>query len=410
MYEIVRKRVENAVNALQQGHCVVLLDSATRENEGDLIFPAQQADAEKIALMLQYTSGIICLAMGPNHGAKLQLPPMVRSDDNNSRFHTPFTVSIEAKTGVTTGVSAADRAHTIQVASRPDSQADELVKPGHVFPLIAQQYGVLQRPGHTEGSVDLVKLAGFHETAVLCELMNPDGTMMNKHQLEAFADSYDFPLLSIEDIRLYRLANEQYLRHEATTLVPFKQYGELQCSAFMDPITNKEVVALHHSLDKQDRPVVRIHSSCITGDLFGSLKCDCQSQLHHALDYISQHGGLLVYLEQEGRDIGLANKLKAYELQRTQQLDTVEANIALGLPVDARQYDAAIQVLRYYGIHQCQLFSNNPSKLQALAKANIQVTRLASLSEIQPLNERYLKTKTEKLKHMIQGVQTDVSD
>ena len=402
LYPELEARVNAAISALKQGKNVIVLDDEKRENEGDIIFPASLATPEKINFLLRHTSGIICLAMHSTHARVLDLAPMVAERENSSRFHTPFTVSIEAKEGVTTGVSAHDRARTIQVAANPHAKPDELARPGHVFPLIAENYGVLKRAGHTEASVDLVKLSGFYPTAVLCELMNEDGSMMKGAQITAFAKKHQIPLLSIEDIRRYRLRTETIIQKAVSTPIPFKHYKMLDMTVFIDPVSETEITVLSKNIT--DNPLVRIHSSCMTGDLFGSLKCDCQSQLHHALNLISKEGGILIYLMQEGRNIGLVNKLKAYELQRLEGLDTVAANQALNLPVDARCYDAAIRVLKYFAIHECRLLSNNPEKCQALQMCGIKAEMQSSQSEIQPWNKTYLKTKKTKLQHRIEGV------
>ncbi|MDA0910026.1 MAG: 3,4-dihydroxy-2-butanone-4-phosphate synthase [Proteobacteria bacterium] len=402
MFQKIKTRVEAAINALKQGKSIIVTDDEDRENEGDLIFPGQLANVENVNLMLQHASGIVCLAMSKAHAKRLQLNPMVPADLNTSQFTTPFTITIEAKEGVTTGVSAKDRAHTIQVASNPEVDPSDISRPGHIFPLVANDYGVLGRQGHTEASVDLVKMAGFHPAAVLCELMNKDGSMMKGEEIERFALAHDLPILSIEELRLYRLATEKLITKAASSLIPFRDYGELEMSVFIDPVTQSEIKVI--SKDIKGNPLVRIHSSCITGDLFGSLKCDCQSQLHHALHEIAEHGGILIYLEQEGRDIGLVNKLKAYELQRTKHLDTIEANKALNLPIDNRRYDHALQVLKYYDIKQCQLLSNNPEKVQALQKANIAVQVLLSESDVHEHNKGYLQTKKQRLNHSIKGV------
>lgn len=402
MFQKIKARVETAVNALKEGKSIIVIDDEDRENEGDLIFPGQLANTENINFMLQHASGIICLAISKTHAKQLQLNPMVPTDLNTSHFSTPFTITIEAKEGVTTGVSAKDRAHTIQVASNPTVDPNDISRPGHVFPLVANDYGVLGRKGHTEASVDLMKMACFHPAVVLCELMNKNGSMMKGEQIKHFSLAYGLPILSIEELHLYRLTTEKIITKAATSLIPFRQYGELRMTVFIDPVCKKEIKILSKNIS--DNPLVRIHSSCITGDLFGSLKCDCQSQLHHALHEISQHGGILIYLEQEGRDIGIVNKLKAYELQRTKHMDTIEANKALNLPVDNRHYNDAIQVLKYFNIKQCQLLSNNPDKMQALQKADIKVELIASKSAVHEHNKGYLQTKKKRLNHSIKGV------
>ncbi|WP_116963846.1 3,4-dihydroxy-2-butanone-4-phosphate synthase [Fastidiosibacter lacustris] len=401
-FEQIKQQVETAIKALKAGKSIIVLDNEDRENEGDLIFPGQLASSENVNLMLQHASGIVCLAMSKAHAKRLQLTPMVPVDLNTSQYTTPFTISIEAKEGVTTGVSAADRAHTIKVASNPNVTSDEISRPGHIFPLVANDYGVLGRQGHTEASVDLVKMAGFYPVAVLCELMNKDGTMMKGEQIERFAFEHELPILSIKALRLYRLASEKIIQKAVSTIIPFKDYGELEMAVFVDPVTNSEVKILSKNIF--ENPLVRIHSSCVTGDLFGSLKCDCQSQLHHALMEISKEGGILIYLDQEGRDIGLINKLKAYELQRAKKLDTVEANKALSLPVDNRRYDLAVQVLKHYNIQVCRLISNNPDKVEALKAAGINVQALVSQSVVHEHNKHYLQTKKQQFKHTIKGV------
>ncbi|MFC4892800.1 3,4-dihydroxy-2-butanone-4-phosphate synthase [Pseudofrancisella aestuarii] len=403
MFNQIKQNVEKAIGALKVGKPIVVLDDYDRENEGDMIFPGQMATAENIAFMLEHTSGIVCLAMDSTHAKKLNLTPMVAADQNNSTFTTPFTVTIEAKEGVTTGVSAKDRAHTIQVASKVNAKAEELARPGHIFPLIANDKGVLGRNGHTEATVDLMRLSGFNSAGVLCELMNRDGTMMKGEQLIEFAKKYDLPLLTIEELYQYRLATEIFVEKEASSTIPLKDVGDLEMSVYKDKYTKEEVVVLSKEY-KGNNPLVRMHSSCITGDLFGSLRCDCQSQLHHALKRISNEGGFLIYLEQEGRGIGLINKLKAYNLQMHENLDTIDANLALGLPIDSRKYDLAVQVLKFNNVDRCRLLSNNPKKKEALEWAGITVELTESESFINKHNENYLKTKIDRMQHKIKGL------
>ncbi|MED7819535.1 MULTISPECIES: 3,4-dihydroxy-2-butanone-4-phosphate synthase [unclassified Francisella] len=403
MFKQIKHNVENAINALKQGKPVVVLDDYDRENEGDLILPGQKATEENIAFMLKHTSGIICLSMDSTQATKLNLSPMVAADKNNSTFSTPFTVTIEAKEGVTTGVSAKDRAHTIQVASNPNATADELARPGHIFPLIANDKGVLGRNGHTEAAVDLMKLSGFNSAGVLCELMNKDGSMMKAQQLEEFAKKYGLPLLTIAELYQYRLATEIFIEKSASSIIPFDHVGELEMTVYRDKFNNEEVVVLSKPY-KGNQPLVRMHSSCITGDLFGSLRCDCQAQLRKAMQMINEEGGYLIYLNQEGRGIGLTNKLKAYNLQMHQNMDTIEANVALGLPIDARKYDLAIQVLKYNKIDNCRLISNNPKKINALETAGIHAEPVACEAFVNSHNKSYLMTKKNKMKHMIKGI------
>lgn len=402
MFQKVKTRVEMAINALRNRKSVIIIDNEDRENEGDLVFPGQRANVENVNLMLQNTSGIICLAISKSHANNLKLTPMVPENLNTSQFKTPFTISIEAKEGITTGVSAKDRAHTIRIASNPYASPNDISYPGHIFPLVAHDYGVLGRQGHTEASVDLIKMAGFYPAAALCELMNKDGSMMKGKEIRDFASQHNLVVLNIEELRLYRLTTENLLTKAATSTIPFREYGKLEMSVFIDEVTKSEIKVISKNIS--ENPLIRIHSSCITGDLFGSLKCDCQSQLHHALYKINEDGGILIYLDQEGRDIGLVNKLRAYELQRTKHLDTVEANEALNLPVDSRNYDHAIQVLKYCDIKKCRLLSNNPKKAEALQKSGIIVQMILSESDIHEHNKGYLKTKKQRLNHSIKGV------
>ncbi|MFV9925089.1 MAG: 3,4-dihydroxy-2-butanone-4-phosphate synthase [Francisella endosymbiont of Hyalomma scupense] len=403
MFKQIKSNIENAIQTLKQGKPVVILDDYDRENEGDLILPGQKATEANIAFMLEHTSGIICLAMDSKKACQLNLTPMVAAGQNNSTFNTPFTVTIEAKEGVTTGVSAKDRAHTIQVASKVDAKAEELARPGHIFPLIANDKGVLGRNGHTEATVDLMKLSGFNSAGVLCELMNKDGTMMKAPQLEAFTKKYDLPLLTIAEIYQYRLATEIFIEKAASSIILFDHVGELEMTVYRDKFNGEKVVVLSKATDSK-KPLVRIHSSCITGDLFGSLRCDCQAQLRKSIQMVSQEGGYLIYLDQEGRGIGLINKLKAYNLQMHQNMDTIEANVALGLPVDARKYDLAIQVLKYNKVNNCRLISNNPKKIAALETVGIQAETVAYEAFVNSHNKSYLMTKKNKMKHTIKGI------
>ena len=403
MFNQIKTNIENAIKSLKEGKGVIVIDDHDRENEGDLIIPGEMATQENIAFMLQYTSGIVCLAMSSEQANKLELKPMVATDKNNSTFETPFTVTIESKEGVTTGVSAKDRAHTIQVASKTTAKASELARPGHIFPLIANNKGVLGRNGHTEATVDLMKLSGFNSAGVLCELMNKDGTMMNGNELESFANDNNLPILTIAELYQYRLATEIFVEKESSSTIPFDGVGSLEISVYKDKFTNDEVVVLYKEYNG-DSPLVRMHSSCITGDLFGSLRCDCQAQLKKAMQMVNEDGGFLIYLNQEGRGIGLTNKLKAYNLQMNENMDTIEANVALGLPIDSRKYDLAIQVLKYNGIDKCKLISNNPKKIDALKTVGIQVEPVLCNAFINSHNESYLKVKKNKMKHTIKGL------
>ena len=396
------KRIENAINALKQGKMIVLTDNPDRENEGDLIIAAEAITPESMNFMIRQGTGIVCLSLTAEHLKKLALPLMIPADENTSFSGTPFTISIDAKHGISTGVSASDRSHTILAAIDNDATPDNLVKPGHIFPLQAKNGGVLERQGHTEGAIDIVRLAGFKPAAVLCEIMNPDGTMSRGEQLETFAVTHKLAQLSISDIITYRLQHENLIAAETSTFIPLENYGTFKMTVVKEKITGTEHIILAKERVQQAQPIlVRVHSSCTTGDLFFSERCDCNKELHHALQQISAEGGVLIYLNQEGRGIGLFNKIKAYELQEG-GLDTVEANEKLGLPIDARQYHIAANILRNLNMSDIRLLTCNPDKITALKKYGIHTIAI----EPMPLfhnkhNYHYLKTKKEKLNHAL---------
>jgi 3,4-dihydroxy 2-butanone 4-phosphate synthase/GTP cyclohydrolase II len=397
------ERVQSAIHTLRKGGMIILVDGKDREHEGDLIAPAETITPEQMNFMIRHSSGIVCLPMDKSTLQKLQLPLMVQPQDNTSSYGTPFTISIDSKKGITTGVSAQDRVHTIRSAIAEHALPTDLVKPGHVFPLQAKDNGVLERQGHTEGSIDLVKLAGFKPAAVLSEIMNADGTMAKGHQLEEFAKTHHLPLLTIEDLITYRLTSESCIEESATALLPLDQYGLFNITVVREKYSHTEHTVLRKDIatHTQQPPLVRIHSACMTGDLFGSTRCDCYKQLHYALKHISQEGGMLLYLNQEGRGIGLLNKIKAYQLQEN-GLDTVEANEQLGLAVDARQYHIAGHILRAAGLDRIRLLTNNPSKLNALKACGIKYIEQINMPVFcNKQNYRYLKTKQEKLNHTI---------
>jgi len=396
------QRVENALNELRQNKMVILVDHPDRENEGDLIFPAELTTAEKVNFMIRHCSGIICLSTTSNQLKKIGVPSMVAYGQNTSQRETPFTVSIESKTNVTTGVSAQDRATTILTAIREDVTEHDIAKPGHVFPLHAKDGGVLERQGHTEGAVDLVSIAGFKKAAVLCEIMNPDGTMTRGNQLDQFAEEHDLKILSIDDIIQYRQLKDNLITEEVTAKLPLNQYNNFQISVIKEKFTQKEhVILTKQSENTENSPLVRIHSSCMTGDLFGSQRCDCHNQLHYTLQRMSKEGGILIYLNQEGRGIGLFNKIKSYALQE-QGLDTVEANEKLGLPVDSREYYLAANILRNRNIKSVQLLTNNPLKAEGLEKYGIIIEKIVSMPVFCCAdNEDYLRTKKLKMNHQI---------
>lgn len=392
--------IEEAIATLQAGRMIILLDDETRENEGDLVISAQHITAEAINFMARFGRGLICLPMAETLIDKLQLPMM--TSRNRSPYGTAFTVSIEAASGVTTGISAQDRAHTVRVAVDAASGPEAVVTPGHVFPLRARHGGVLQRPGQTEGSVDLMRLAGLTPAAVICEIINDDGTMSRRDILELFAKRHAIPLVTIKDLIDYRVRHEVLVTQVATSRMPLQQYGDFSMMVFYNEFDSAEHFALLKLPKTKDKaPLVRIHSECITGDVFGSCKCDCGAQLQQSLTYIAKEGGVVIYLRQEGRGIGLANKLKAYVLQE-QGYDTVEANLKLGLPADNRDYAVAFQILKFLEIQQLRLLTNNPQKVATLEKYGLKVSERIPL-RIPPTreNRNYLQTKQRKLGHLL---------
>jgi len=392
--------IEEAIVRIKAGNMVILIDDEDRENEGDLIIAAEYATPEVINFMSRHGCGLICLSMAEEMIDKLQLPMM--ASNNKSPYGTAFTVSIEAAEGVSTGISAYDRAHTIQTAIHPEAKPSDIISPGHIFPLRARKKGVLERPGQTEGSVDLSKLAGLRPAAVICEIMNEDGTMSRFDDLVAFSRKHDIPLVTIKDLIEYRIKHEHLVHNEATSRLPIQGKGDFTMTVF----SNELDAAEHFALVKSPRfanqlPLVRIHSECLTGDVLGSCKCDCGKQLEQSLALLSAEGGVLIYLRQEGRGIGLANKLRAYALQEM-GMDTVDANHKLGLPSDKRNYDIAYQMLKYYGIETIRLLTNNPAKIDALERYGIKVAERVAL-EVEPTGEslRYLQTKKEKMGHLL---------
>lgn len=396
--------IEEALAAVRAGRMIVLVDDQDRENEGDLVLAAQFATPDTINFMAREARGLICLAMEEALLDRLKLPPM--TTENESPHETAFTVSIEARTGVTTGISAQDRAHTIQTAIREGASRDDLVVPGHVFPLRARQGGVLVRAGHTEGSVDLARLAGLKSAAVICEILKEDGTMARLPDLQAFALHHGIPIVSIADLILYRLATDTSLiRVTASARLPTRFGAEFQVQIFESDFDEREHVALilGDPSTFAERPVlVRVHSECLTGDVLGSLRCDCGSQLEAALERIAQEGaGVLLYLRQEGRGIGLRNKIRAYELQDG-GLDTVEANEALGFAPDLRQYGIGAQILKKIGLKDMRLLSNNPKKIVGLSGFGLSVIEQVPLQVGEhPENAHYLRTKKQKMGHLL---------
>ncbi len=392
--------IEQAITDLKNGRMVILVDDEGRENEGDLVIAAEHVTAQSINFMARFGRGLICLPMAEEWIDKLNLPMM--TSNNRSPYGTAFTVSIEAASGVSTGISAQDRARTIQVAINPETKPADIISPGHIFPLRARSGGVLKRAGQTEGSVDLVRLAGLTPAAAICEIINEDGTMSRRDQLVEFASEHGISIATINDLIEYRIRHECLVEATAITRLPLQKHGEFTMTLFANQLDNAE----HFSLSKPTAvknqvPLVRIHSECITGDVFGSCKCDCGSQLEQSLALIAAEGGVLIYLRQEGRGIGLTNKLKAYALQE-EGYDTVDANVELGLPVDSRNYGVAFQILKHMQVNAVRLLTNNPHKVEAMTQYGIAVIeRIPLLVPATPDNQTYLKTKQEKLGHFL---------
>jgi len=382
---------------------IILVDDENRENEGDLTMAAEFVTAESINFMARYGRGLVCLALDSGIVDRLDLPLMVR--DNTSKFGTGFTISIEARKGVTTGISAADRAVTIRTAIAEGARADDLARPGHVFPLRAREGGVLVRTGQTEGSVDLCRIAGLRPGAVICEVMNDDGTMARRPQLEEFARVHGLLICTIADIIAYRMKNEILVREAVRAQIP-TPYGPFTLIGFENDIDGKEHVALvRGDIDPEEPVLVRVHSECLTGDVFHSMRCDCGDQLDRSMEMIAEEGrGVIVYMRQEGRGIGLINKLRAYHLQEKGR-DTVEANVELGFAPDLRDYGLGAQILVAVGVRKMRMMTNNPKKIVGLEGYGLEVVDRVPI-EIPPTeeNKKYLQTKKEKMGHILEVV------
>jgi len=395
--------IDEAIEDIAKGKMIILVDDEDRENEGDICIAAEKVTPEAINFMAKYGRGLICLSLTPERVEALKLPMM--SEDNTSSFGTAFTVSIEAKKGVTTGISAHDRAKTILTAIDPATRPEDLARPGHVFPLRARPGGVLQRAGQTEGSVDLARLAGLYPAGVICEIMNDDGTMARVPQLMEFAKTHKLKIVTIKDLIHYRMRTERFVKRVAEVSLP-TEFGEFKAIAYANSVdSNIHLALVKGDISASDRVLVRVHSECLTGDVFGSRRCDCGPQLHKAMQIIQKEGkGVILYMRQEGRGIGLANKLRAYELQ-DKGLDTVEANIRLGFKPDLRDYGIGAQILVDLGIRQMRLMTNNPKKIIGLEGYGLKIVERVPI-ETKP-NEKnisYLKTKKKKLGHLLENV------
>ena len=409
MSDIIFNTIDEAIEDFKRGKGVIVADDEDRENEGDLLFPAAFITPDVINFMAKECRGLICLALSAQRAEKIGINPMVAN--NTDVKGTNFTQSIDAdpKYGVTTGISAPDRAKTIQVALNDNTKPEELRRPGHIFPIIARKGGVLKRTGHTEAGVDLARLAGLEPAAAMCEIMKEDGTMARRDDLVEFAKKHGMKFVTVAQLIEYRLKRERFVQREVKTALQ-TIFGEFEIYGYIDKLTNQEHVALVKDDGSNKTPLVRMHSCCLTGDVFHSLKCDCNQQLHSSLSMINEYGkGALVYiLDHEGRGIGLVNKLKAYALQDRGQ-DTIEANISLGFKSDMRNYGTGAQILYDLGYKKIKLITNNPTKIVALKGYGIEIEdRVAIKTDINEFNKRYIMTKKEKMHHLISEGHCDI--
>ncbi len=394
--------IEEVIEDIRAGKMIILVDDEDRENEGDLCMAAEACTAEHINFMAKYGRGLICLTMSPDIVDQLELPMMV--SDNKSPYGTGFTISIEARTGVSTGISAADRARTIEAAVAPDALPRDIISPGHIFPLRAREGGVLVRTGQTEGSVDLARLAGMRTAGVICEIMKDDGTMARMPDLKEFAKEHDLKIATIADLVAYRLREDVLVRRQVETRVPTEHAGEFKAIVYTNDMDGYEHLALvKGDIESRDQVLVRVHSECLTGDVFGSARCDCGPQLHAAMKMVDQEGaGVILYMRQEGRGIGLVNKLKAYNLQ-DEGFDTVEANHKLGFKADLRDYGIGAQILRDLGVTKMGLLTNNPKKIVGLEGYGIEiVARYPIEIPASDENKEYLVCKRDRMGHLIE--------
>ncbi|MDR1812158.1 MAG: 3,4-dihydroxy-2-butanone-4-phosphate synthase [Candidatus Fibromonas sp.] len=389
------KTFSKALSEFKKGKILIIADNENRESEGDFVCAASLCKPEHINFMVTHGRGLVCAPLSEERVEQLSLP--MQTMRNTSRFETAFTVSVEAREGTTTGISAAERALTCRTLANFSKTANDFVSPGHIFPLKAKKGGSLEREGHTEAVVDLCRIAKLPQAGVLCEILNPDGTMARMPQLEKIAKKHKLTLITVQEIIDWRLANEKLVERVAEPIIPTK-HGNFRAFAYRNMVNGEEYVALMAGAGKN----VRIHSECLTGDVFHSLRCDCGEQLEFSMKYISEHGGVLIYmLGQEGRGIGLANKLRAYELQE-QGLDTVDSNLKLGFGADHRNYAFAAQILKDLGIKAVNLLTNNPKKISELEFYGIEISkRIPVKIEPNPFNKKYLKAKKEKMGHIL---------